>query len=84
MGDRVEWEAANCPIQFAGPGERMPDGKTIASGYWGIVIGGDTGASIVIEGTPNELTGFARRVNAVVVDAVYAGHVTNVNEEAAR
>jgi hypothetical protein len=67
MSMHVEWDTAStCEVTMAIPGEDMPDGQNIDSDKWGLMLGGDGGGMLVVEGTPAELLAFAARVTEAV------------------
>jgi hypothetical protein len=65
MSVHTEWDAAStASVQLAEPGDAGPEGQPVDG--WGLVLGGDGGGCLVVEGGPQELRDFANRVDQAV------------------
>ena len=66
MSVHVEWATADVPVRLMRPGQKMANGHC-AEG-WTLTIGDGLGALVIIEGTSDQLIGFAQRVNNAVAE----------------
>lgn len=65
MSVHTEWvDAALVGVELLAPGTKAPDGQKVEQDRWAIALWGD--AAVIIEGTPEELRAFVRRLATAI------------------